>query len=458
MGRKFEIKTPKGTRDFGPAEMAIRERVINKISSIFKKHGGVSIETPVFELRDVLTGKYGEDSKLIYDLQDQGGEICSLRYDLTVPFARFLAMNKQIKQIKRVHIAKVYRRDQPIMTKGRYREFYQCDFDIAGVYESMLPESELFKVATEILDTLQVGEYVLKFNHRKLLDAVFEVCGVEEDKLRSISSAVDKLDKLPWPEVKEEMKQKGISAQVADSIWEYVQMNGDKALVAQLRENPVLMANEKAVVALNEIETFFQYLDVYNVTKVSFDLSLARGLDYYTGLIFEGQLKGADVGSICGGGRYDDLVGMFSPKGHKIPCVGFSVGIERLFSILQTKYMDRPGFRTSSTQVFVAAVGDGLLIERMKVCNMLWESNISAEFTLKKKPKYLNQVEFAEKQGIPILVIIGPDELAEDKFKLKIVADREDKGTLYPLSELVSVVKQNLDSSLDALRFLSIEE
>jgi len=144
----------------------------------------------------VLTGKYGEDSKLIYDLADQGGEICSLRYDLTVPFARWLAMNPQITSIKRYHIAKVYRRDQPAMAKGRMREFYQCDFDIAGVYDPMLPDAEILRIAMEILDSLNIGKYTIKTNHRKILDGLFEVCGVPAEKIRQISSAVDKLDKV----------------------------------------------------------------------------------------------------------------------------------------------------------------------------------------------------------------------------------------------------------------------
>lgn len=150
----------------------------------------------VFELREVLTGKYGEDSKLIYDLADQGGEICSLRYDLTVPFARWLAMNPSIQSIKRYHIAKVYRRDQPAMTKGRMREFYQCDFDIAGVYDPMLPDAEILRITTEVLDGLNLGSYTIKINHRQILDGLFQICGVPTDKIRTISSAVDKLDKV----------------------------------------------------------------------------------------------------------------------------------------------------------------------------------------------------------------------------------------------------------------------
>src|SRR5437016_351539 len=191
--------------------MAIREKMFQIITNVFKRHGGMALDTPVFELKEVLTGKYGEDSKLIYDLQDQGGELCSLRYDLTVPFARFLAMNKSIKNIKRYQIAKVYRRDQPVMTKGRFREFYQCDFDIAGEnFERMVPDAEVVKVMEEVLEELEIGKFSIKLNNRKVLDGIFEVAGVREDLFRSISSAVDKLDKVSWNEVKAEMTQKGL--------------------------------------------------------------------------------------------------------------------------------------------------------------------------------------------------------------------------------------------------------
>jgi histidyl-tRNA synthetase len=207
--------------------MVLRSRIFDTISSVFKRHGGVTIDTPVFELREILAGKYGEDSKLIYDLQDQGGELCSLRYDLTVPFARFLAMNPTIQQIKRYHLAKVYRRDQPAMTKGRMREFYQCDFDIAGQYESMIPDSEILCIAVEGLTALGIEDFVIKLNHRKILDGIFAVCGVPLADVRKISSAVDKLDKMPWEDVKNEMtEEKGLPIEAADKIGEYVKMKG----------------------------------------------------------------------------------------------------------------------------------------------------------------------------------------------------------------------------------------
>ena len=188
-------KIPKGTRDFTPVQTSIRKKAFKIITDVFLKHGAVEIDTPVFELKETLTGKYGEDSKLIYDLQDQGGELLSLRYDLTVPFARYLAI-KSISSIKRYHIAKVYRRDNPVMSKGRFREFYQCDFDIAGNYDVMLPDAEVIKVIDEILANLKIGSFVIKVNNRKLLDAMVELSGAPKQKFKQICSAIDKLDKV----------------------------------------------------------------------------------------------------------------------------------------------------------------------------------------------------------------------------------------------------------------------
>ncbi|KAL8550557.1 hypothetical protein ACS0TY_009110 [Phlomoides rotata] len=195
-------KLPKGTRDFAKEQMAVREKAFAIIVEVFKRHGAMSLDTPAFELRETLMGKYGEDSKLIYDLADQGGELCSLRYDLTVPFARYVAMNG-LTSFKRYQIAKVYRRDNP--SKGRYREFYQCDLDIAGQFEKMGPDFEIIKILTELLDELDIGDYEVKLNHRKLLDGMLAICGVPQEKFRTICSSIDKLDKQSFEQIKKEM-------------------------------------------------------------------------------------------------------------------------------------------------------------------------------------------------------------------------------------------------------------
>ena len=411
--------------------MVIRDKIFSTITEVFKRHGAVTIDTPVFELKEILAGKYGEDSKLIYDLADQGGEMCSLRYDLTVPFARWLAMNSNVQNIKRYHIAKVYRRDQPAMTKGRMREFYQCDFDIAGTYDPMLPDAEVVRIATEVFDGLGwQGRYTIKLNHRKILDGVFEVCGVPADKIRTISSAVDKLDKLPWVDVRKEMTDdKGLAEEVADKIGEYVVLKGQKDLLNRLKADEKLMANESMKAGVADMDLLFEYLEAFDALEnVSFDLSLARGLDYYTGVIYEIVTEGSappatiiatngappksskksskavadadedrssdptvGVGSVAAGGRYDNLVGMFSGKA-QIPCVGISFGVDRIFSITEARMAaDKSAeqVRNNETEVYLMAFGGkgftGLVKERMKLCSMLWKAGIKVRL-LKCQP------------------------------------------------------------------------
>ncbi|OAD56476.1 Histidine--tRNA ligase, cytoplasmic [Eufriesea mexicana] len=425
---KLLLKTPKGTRDYGPEQMALRLAVLDKIVTVFKRHGAETIDTPVFELKEVLTGKYGEDSKLIYDLKDQGGEILSLRYDLTVPFARYLAMGK-ISSIKRFHIAKVYRRDNPATTKGRYREFYQCDFDIAGQYDPMLPDAECIRIISEALQSLDVGPYMIKLNHRSLLDGILAACGVPNNKFRSVCSSIDKLDKNPWLEVKQEiMEEKGLEESSVDKIGTYVSLSGGVELISKLREDVELMKYEAAVRGLESMELLFKYCNILQVMdKITFDLSLARGLDYYTGVIFEAVLTGGEVtvGSVAGGGRYDNLVGMFDNKKKSIPCVGLSLGVERIFNVLETK-LNREGVKTRTTEieVFVATAQKNLHEERMKILSILWDAGVKAEHSYKRNVKLLAQLHHCEESGIPLAIIIGEGELARGEVTLRDIASR----------------------------------
>jgi histidyl-tRNA synthetase len=420
-GPSFNLKTPKGTKDWSGSDALLRDRIFTTISNVFKRHGGTALDTPVFELREILAGKYGEDSKLIYDLQDQGGEICSLRYDLTVPFARWLAMNSDVRSIKRYHIAKVYRRDQPAVSKGRMREFYQCDFDIAGTFDPMVPDAEILRIVSEVFEELGwSGRYTIKLNHRKILDGVFAVCGVPEDKIRPISSAVDKLDKMPWADVRKEMvNDKGLDGEVADRIEKYVMNKGSRELLDTLLKDETLNANVTAKAGLEDMALMMDYLEAFGVLdKVSFDMSLARGLDYYTGVIYEVVTEGSagvqadapeaqkaqksnkkdksknsedddrsndptlGVGSVAAGGRYDNLVGMFLPKA-QIPCVGISFGVDRIFSITKAR-LEREqsidALRSSEVDAYVMAFGgkgfNGMLKERMEICQKLWSAGV----------------------------------------------------------------------------------
>ncbi|XP_063304121.1 histidine--tRNA ligase, cytoplasmic-like [Pelobates fuscus] len=435
--QSFALKTPKGTHDVHPHQMAIREKVFNTVVNCFKRHGAESIDTPVFELKELLTGKYGEDSKLIYDLEDQGGEHLSLRYDLTVPFARFLAMNK-ISKIKRYQIAKVYRRDNP--AKGRYREFYQCDFDIAGHYDRMIPDAECLKIIHEILKELELGEFLIKMNDRRLLTGILTVCGVPDSRFRTVCTSIDKIDKIPWDNVRRELiEEKNLFPETVDQIGAYIRLNGGVDLIDRLYNDSKLSQNKWVMEGLGDLNLLYKYLELFGVAdKVSVDLGLARGLDYYTGVIYEAVLVPSSqqnnhlqdmvhVGSVAGGGRYDDLVGMFDSKGRKVPCVGMSIGIERIFSIVEKKAMQSvEKIRTTETQVLVASAQKMFLEKRMRIISTLWNSGIKAEMLYKENPKFLTQLHYCEERGIPLMAIIGEEELKDDVVKLRVVSTRDE--------------------------------
>ncbi|ESK93633.1 histidyl-trna synthetase [Moniliophthora roreri MCA 2997] len=508
------LKTAKGTRDFGPAEMHCREHVERIVKECFTLFGGSCLDTPVFERKDILTGKYGEDQKLIFDLMDQGGEQLALRYDHTVPLARYLAMmGGNVTQHKLWQIGKVYRRDQPVMSKGRMREFSQADFDISGPWDTMIPDAEILSLLSTILTRLDVGEFTIKLNHRKILDGIFEVCGVPAEKIRTISSAVDKLDKSPWSEVKREMtEEKGLDPAVADRIGEYVKHKGGPSLLEQLLTDSKLTANASAKQGLEEIGLLFRLLSAYDIIdKVSFDLSLARGLDYYTGIIYEAIVEASappgfkanpdpststapsdnppppkkkfkkpkqggeeeedevdesqvGVGSIAAGGRYDNLVGMFTAaaasadsakKAAKAgtPCVGVSIGLDRIFALVYPKWIER-GMRQKDTMVYVMAAGDGLLEERIKLVRELREAGVKSDYLAKTKPKLPAQFDAGEKDEVPFAVILGESELREglvtvkeqrwemkDGKKVKIVTEGDNKGEKVSREGLVDWLK-----------------
>ncbi len=439
-GTRRKPKIPKGTRDQTPAQMRIREVAFGEIRRVFKLHGAVEIDTPVFELKETLTGKYGEDQKLIYDLANQGGELLALRYDLTVPFARYLAMHG-VKSIKRFHMAKVYRRDNPNMAKGRYREFHQCDFDIAGSHGLMVPDVEVLSVLCEILDSLPVGDFEVKLNHRKLLDAMLHICGCPPDLFGPICSAIDKLDKLPWDAVRHEMiVEKGLAAACADALEHYVTYSGPAwELWHKLNDENVFSNNKKAVEAMQELKLLFGYMEAFDTLKyVNFNLSLARGLAYYTGLIYEAVVTDPEtkVGSIAAGGRYDGLVGMFSSSTEQTPCVGVSIGVERLFAIMEERARTRASQSSLRAKtVFIASIGPGLMKARMEIAMLLWRANISAEFSSASNPKFTPQLQEVLDCGIPFMVIVGENEHAKGFVKIKDIDAKIEEEV--PVSQLV---------------------
>jgi len=408
-------------RDFGPNQMAIRDMVFDKVKNVFRRHGAQSIDTPVCELKEILTDKYGDDSKLIYELQDQGGELLALRYDLTVPFARYLAQNK-IQNLKRYHIAKVYRRDQPSPNQGRYREFYQCDFDIAGVYDDMLPDSECLKIVYEILNDLGLKSFVIKVNHREILNGIFKICNIPDEQFKTVCSSIDKLDKMSWSNIKKELVEvKKIDEEAVDKIYKYVQQSGKGTFLDNLIESELATLPETKK-ALDSLKVFNKYCTIFKIDHViEYDLSLARGLDYYDAIIFEFKLtqKYSDIGSIAAGGRYDNLVGQLSDaKNFQVPCVGISLGIERVLALIE-KELASEGKKLRSTQCYISSVGPDMIEERLKLINDFWAAGIRAEHSYKGAPKLLQQFKFCEDRNIPFCVIIGRNELDNGVVKLR---------------------------------------
>lgn len=382
------------------------------------------------------------------------------------------------------------------MTKGRLREFYQCDFDIAGTYDPMLPDAEILRILFEVFQELGwEGRYSIKINHRGILDGIFEVCGVPKEKIRTISSAVDKLDKASWDEVRKEMtEEKGLDGDIADRIWDYVQKKGGRDVLQQLRDDEKLAENKSMQKGMDDMGLLFNYLEAFNVVdKTEFNLSLARGLDYYTGLIFEVITEGSapptksenqnnnsrpprpskkektannfnddrsndpsvGVGSVAAGGRYDELVGMFSGKS-QIPCVGLSLGVDRIVAITKARMESdkaaAASLRSSEVDVFVMAFGGkgftGLLQERLEVCKILWDAGIKAEFAYKQKPKLPAQFKSAETNEVPFAVILGEEEQAKGQVRIKELGleagHAEKDGVLVYLTDLVEEVKQRL--------------
>lgn len=350
--------------------------------------------------------------------------------------------------MKRYQIGKVYRRDNPSMTKGRYREFYQCDIDIAGNSDDMLADAECAKIITEVLDAVGLKEYVIKINHRSILEGMFAVSGVPDGLFKTICSSIDKLDKTPWEEVRKEMiQEKGLSAEAADKIATFVTQNGSIDLVRQLLKEGDLMTNASSKKGLEDVLQFLELCAVMGISSsLKFDLSLARGLDYYTGVIFEAVLTSADaeVGSIAAGGRYDTLVGLFAEsKKNQVPCVGVSIGIERIFSILEKeREKERDAKDLYPTHCFVCSAQKGLTIDRLRLLSELWAGNVNAEHSFKRNPKVLDQMQYCEEKGIPIALILGQSELENNVVTMRNVVTREQ--IQVPREQLLQQLKEQL--------------
>ncbi|KAM0681145.1 hypothetical protein GINT2_000930 [Glugoides intestinalis] len=428
------LKTPKGTVDLNPQQSITMDEIVKRVENIYKMHNGLPITTPTFELRGILTNKYGDDSKLIYNLEDQGGDICSLRYDLTVPFTRYLCTNR-IQKMRRYQIANVFRRDNPSFKTGRLREFIQADFDICGSNLTMVNDAEILKMVYDILVSFELPHtFRIKINDRRILNSLLSLCQVPHELQQSACSTIDKFGKLPPQEMNNEFIMKGLSAYSVEKINALIlKRRGNNQETIQFLEK---LDSEELQAALCEISTLFSYLDIYGVSNIEIDISLARGLDYYTGLIIEATYDDVDVGSVIGGGRYDNLCKGLSEGSLQVPCVGFSVGISRVFSLFK--------LQSICSDVFVGS-GFGLNLEdRMSILKILWKLGLRTETFSGKRVNYADQIEYAKKNNFKLAIFTGDDEIRSNKYVIvylqtlqKVEVERERlEETLLPLFKL----------------------
>ncbi|MFN6177309.1 MAG: histidine--tRNA ligase [Flavobacteriales bacterium] len=440
---------PKGTRDFGPQEMLRRKYIFNTIEKVFQKYGFLPLETPAMEHLETLTGKYGEEGdRLIFKVLKRGAELDraledrskgfadeALRYDLTVPFARYVVQhqNELVFPFKRYQIQPVWRADRP--QKGRYREFYQCDADVIGS-TSLLSEVELVQLFDGVFTTLGL-KVVVKINDRKVLSGIAEVCG-QPEKVVDIVTAIDKLDKIGREKVEEEMREKGVSEAAIKGIAPLFDLKGSwdeqRAGLEQW-----LASSDVAQQGLKDLSFTFAAVGQLKSAVLEFDPTLARGLDYYTGAIFEVKAaEGTLQSSICGGGRYDDLTGVFGLKG--MSGVGISFGADRIYDVLlETNKF--PAELGGSTQLLFANFGELEAMHCLKLLRQVREAGIAAEIypDTTKLPK---QFTYAEKKGIPFVAIVGESEMQQGLVTLKRMGANE-KGTAMSIEALIQRLQQH---------------
>ncbi|MEN9320014.1 MAG: hypothetical protein RLZZ309_1001 [Bacteroidota bacterium] len=429
---------PQGTRDFNAATVQKRQYIFQTIRTVFELYGFQPLETPAMEQLDTLMGKYGEEGdKLIFKILNNGldnpqkatatnegfqkileGKSSTqiteraLRYDLTIPFARYVAMNHGSLSFpfKRYQIQPVWRADRP--QKGRYREFYQCDADIVGS-DSLLNEVELTAIYLTVFKELQLDVEV-KINNRKILLGLAQVCG-GADKMIDLTIAIDKLDKIGWEKVAEELERKGFTAAQQKTIQAYLEITGTNASkLTQLGQ--LLNGNENAAKGIEEIQYVLDYHAQSGLAKnLVADFTLARGLNYYTGLIFEVKAIDAAMGSIGGGGRYNDLTSLFGVP--NVPGVGISFGVDRIYDVLEEKNLF-PASVEQHTTILFFNLGEEEAKEAYQLMAALRAKKIACEI-YPDKSKFDKQFKYAEKKGIPNIIIIGSDELSKKECTLK---------------------------------------
>jgi histidyl-tRNA synthetase len=432
---KIAARVFKGARDFLPEQMLHRERIMEVMRNVFKKYGFAPLETPAIEYLDVLTGKYGEDAdRLIYRLDYKIGskDAAALHYDLTVPFSRVVAMNPDLPlPFKRYQMQPVWRADRPQPHQGRFREFYQCDIDAVGS-TSMIIDAEMVAITAEILSSLGFETFLIKINNRKILNGITQYAGLPSEMTQEVCRSIDKLDKMPWEEVEKELQQKEIQAEAIEKLGALMQQQ-----LTLDNLSSALSGIETALEGIAETRQIFTYLEALGVDKkhYCFDLSLARGLDYYTGPIFETKLTDQPhMGSLTGGGRYDGLIGMLS--GREMPAVGTTLGLDRIFTAMQQLKM-LPELKTS-TQVLIANFSEDTLEHVINLAGFLRQQGIATEI-YPDAAKLKKQFAYADKKGIPFMAVLGETEISEGTVALKDLRTGEQK--VVQRKDISSLVK-----------------
>ena len=440
---------PKGTRDFSPEEMMRRTYIFDTIKSVFRLFGYAPLETPSMENLSTLLGKYGDEGdKLLFKILnsgDYGAKLSEeelrqaskisekgLRYDLTVPFARYVVQhqNEIVFPFKRYQIQPVWRADRP--QKGRYREFYQCDVDVIGS-TSLLSEVELVDIVSRVFSKLGIS-VTLKMNNRKILFGIAESIG-HADKMIDITVAIDKLDKIGLDNVKAELRERGIDNEAIAKLQPILELSGTNAEKLEKLAS-VIGASETGVKGIEEMRTIFSNIEALGINLTpELDLSLARGLNYYTGAIFEVKANDFQIGSISGGGRYDDLTGIFGMPG--MSGVGISFGADRIYDVMLGLNLF-PEELACSTKVFFVNLGENEQLASMRLISELRNKGISAEI-YPESAKMKKQMEYANRREIPYVVIIGSNELAEGKATVKNMTTGEQN--LVAFEEIAGVIK-----------------
>lgn len=451
---------PKGTRDFLPAEVAKRNYIFDTIKTVFKQYGFAPIETPSFERSETLMGKYGEEGdRLIFRILNSGEKMKkadltalaeenlprfanslsekALRYDLTVPFARFVVQHQNDIQFpfKRYQIQPVWRADRP--QHGRYQEFYQCDADVVGT-DSLLMEVEFIQIFDQVLSKLGLKDFTIKLNNRKILSGIAEITN-EKERLIDITVAIDKLDKIGAEAVLKEMSDKGVSHTAISKIQPLLSLSAasNEELMTWMKD--FLKESEIGLKGVAELQTMLDWTAKLGLTnaKLVFDVTLARGLNYYTGAIFEVEANGVKMGSICGGGRYDDLTGLFGKPG--LPGVGISFGADRIYDVMQTLDLF-PKELISDLDVLFLNFGEKEMLYILPFVQKIRAAGFNAEI-YPDVVKLKKQMKYADDRKVKFAIIAGEEEINKAQFTVKNMTDGEQQVT--PSDELIDFLKEN---------------